>query len=496
MSESNHNPLSQQGTHPAGEKSRMDQLRDLLLDNERAKVESLKGEVGELEQEIAKLKDELAAARNEVIPMVTTNMGEITHEAVEDQRTEMAQALGPIIGEATRYQIKNSRDDMVEALYPIVGDAVARAVGEALNDLRDRIDRQIRPNRVNVEQTIIDRMRGVDPAELAIRNALPFEINQIFLIQHDSGLVLEFINRDSDELTDSDLVSGMLTAIRSFVNDSFNAGEEPEDLSEIQYGDESIIIESGTVAYIAAVIQGIEPEGFRSLLRTLVNELHIQYRQELADYEGDKTTLPDLITPINAFADNVTLGKTPDSPMKLSNDSASKNLKRFGILLAIFLLGFCLFYGWLTVRLLPYALATSEPKTNEIVLVITATEETFIPTSIPSPTATSPPEPTNTAIIIIVTATPEDTPTPLPPTTTPTPSPTPTVTPEPNKELVISNPVWSRETPDSDAPQYIAIPENTVVNILKTEGEWYEITWTDSLQGDVIAWISTDWVDE
>ncbi|MEM8857993.1 MAG: hypothetical protein AAGD96_06715 [Chloroflexota bacterium] len=494
MSDQNPTQSSNQETAIPGDRSTMDRLRDLLLEKERAKVESLQSEVENLEVEISRLKDELDQAKNAVVPTVTTNMGEITHDAVETQRYEMAEALGPIIGEATRYQIKNSRDDMVEALYPIVGDAVARAVGEALNDLRERIDRQIRPNRVNVEQTIIDRMRGIDPAERALRSALPFEINQIFLIQHESGLVLEFVNQESDELTDSDLISGMLTAIRSFVNDSFNAGEEPEDLSEIQYGDESVIIESGTEAYIAAVISGIEPEGFRALLRTLVNELHIQYRQELAEYEGDKTTLPDLITPINSFVSEVSSDSLPESPINLSNERAKQSFRRLGVVLAILLLGACLFYGWLTYRLVPYALGARDtvvPTAQVISLVITAT-----PTETQPPTETPTPEPTSTAVVIVITNTPEPTSTSEPTATATASATQPVPTSTPQRSLQLPNPVWSRQYPDADAPEYIAIPDGTSTTILRTFDDWIEIAWEDSFRGDVTGWIRTDWVNE
>ncbi|MFK7800641.1 MAG: hypothetical protein AB8G95_03320, partial [Anaerolineae bacterium] len=228
----------------------MARLQELLLDKERLRVSELASEVSELEAEIEKLTLELDQARADVIPAVTQHMSEITQDAVEGQRSDMARALSPIIGEATRYQILNSREEMVEALYPIVGAAVVRAVGEALSELRQRIDSQIRPNNVTTEQTILNRIRGVDPAELALRNAIPFDIRQIFLIQHDTGLVLEFVNQEQEELTDHDLISSMLTAIRGFVNDSFSPDSNDDELHEVQFGDERIILESGTAAYI------------------------------------------------------------------------------------------------------------------------------------------------------------------------------------------------------------------------------------------------------
>ena len=470
----------------------MARLQELLLEKERARVHELESELSSLEKEIEQLNAELAQAKVDIVPTVTQHMGEITHEAVEDQRTEMAQALSPIIGEATRYQILNSRDEMVEALYPIVGAAVVRAVGEALDDLRQRIDNQMRPNRGGVEQTLIGRIRGVDPADLALRNAMPFEIRQIFLIQHDSGLVLEFVNQESEDVTDHDLVSSMLTAIRSFVNDSFSPDSDDDELHEVQFGDERIILESGTVAYIAAVINGVEPEGFRSLLRTLVNELHIQYKQELKEFDGDESTLPDLKTSIQKFVEDSTPNYVEEGEARSSGEQASRMFRIAGTIGAILLVIACVFFGWLTWRLIPIARQgiqpTPLPQIVEVTRLVYVPTQTSEPTMTPTDTPTSTPTPT-----LIPTAT--FTPTPTF-THTPTPRPTQTATVDLPNLLTLANPVWSRQIPDSDSPQFLAIPTGTSVEVIQQLDDWLEVRWEDRWNGNVTAWIRQDWVNE
>lgn len=483
--------MSQANNHN-NDQALMVRLQELLLEKERARVNELESEVSALEKEIEQLNADIEQAKADVVPTVTQRMGEITQDAVEGQRTKMAQALSPIIGEATRYQILNSRDEMVEALYPIVGAAVVRAVGEALDDLRQRIDSQMRPERGGVEQTLIGRIRGVDPADLALRNAMPFEIRQIFLIQHDSGLVLEFVNQESEELTDHDLVSSMLTAIRSFVNDSFSPDSDDDELHEVQFGDERIILESGTVAYIAAVINGVEPEGFRSLLRTLVNELHIQYKQELMDFDGDESTLPDLKTSIHKFIED----STPNYVEVNKSGSSAKQASRMfrimagiGVTLALIA---CIFFSWLTWRLLPFARQgiqpTPMPQIIEVTRLVYAPTQTLEPTSTPTNTPTA--TPTSTA-------TPTETSTPTSTfTQTPTLLPTQTNTPEATNLLILANPVWSRQIPDSDAPQYLAIPTGTEVKVMQILDDWLEVRWEDRWNGTVTAWIRQNWVNE
>jgi OOP family OmpA-OmpF porin len=106
-------------------------------------------------------------------------------------------------------------------------------------------------------------------------------------------LLLAHYDQEPDEEDKPELIGGMLTAIRDFMRDSFGDGSPDQDLYDIQYGDAQIVIQNGQFAYIAAVIGGTEPEGFRDALKEFVAELHIQYRPQLRDFDGDHDRLPD-----------------------------------------------------------------------------------------------------------------------------------------------------------------------------------------------------------
>lgn len=449
----------------------MSRLRELLLEKERAKVQNLETELDQLEKEIESIHSQILT-EDQVVPLVTDHMGDITKEAVEGQRNKMARALSPIIGEATRYQIQESREEMVEALYPIVGAAVGRAVAEALNDLRKRIDQQIRPNK-GVQMTLVDRLRGVDPASVTFRNALPFQIDQLFLIQHDSGLVLEFVNQNTEELNDHDLVSSMLTAIRSFVNDSFSPDSNDDELREVFFGNDRIIIESGTVAYAAAVISGVEPEGFRAMLRMFVNELHIQNKDAFEEYDGDPETLPDLKPSIDKFIDEAQSGKKDkpnNSVLDFSSEQSTQMLRSVGLVSLIFLLGACAFFSVLTYRLLPYAFGP------ERFLFLSSENNQPAQEQVP--------------LTIVVTATPE------PSFQEPEPIPSPSQAQLELKTIELSGGKWSRTYPDSDAPQFLAVDAGTQLNVVRTLGSWVEAEWDDPEQGNVKGWIRFDWLGD
>ena len=70
-----------------------------------------------------------------------------------------------------------------------------------------------------------------------------------------------------DSLGDADLISGMLTAIGDFVNDSF----EPKKTGELRAfaaGDLTVLVEAGPQANIAAVVRGTPPDTLPVKLQT------------------------------------------------------------------------------------------------------------------------------------------------------------------------------------------------------------------------------------
>ena len=113
-----------------------------------------------------------------------------------------------------RVQIRDSRQDMIDALYPIIGGTVQRAIAEFARDLQRNIDNRLRSTfgPRGILRSLFARLRGVSPAELAMRDALPFQIRQVFIIQHGSGLLVAHSGSEDGDEMDTDLVSAMLTA--------------------------------------------------------------------------------------------------------------------------------------------------------------------------------------------------------------------------------------------------------------------------------------------
>ncbi len=241
-----------------------EQLSTLLVGEQRQQLAQMRLQVEQLQRMI----DELEVQINDEEALVST--------------------ITPVIASAIRTNITESRDEMIDALYPIMGKLVQRSVTEAMRDLARRIDEQMRRtfDFKALWHQLFARMRGVSNAEMAMRNAFPFQVLQIFLIHRETGLLLMHCAQQSEETTDSDLISSMLTAIRDFTEDAFGRGQEAE-LNEIQYGDRSILIEVAHLVYLAVVIQGVLGSGFRAQMRETMITIEHQHTNALRTYDGD-----------------------------------------------------------------------------------------------------------------------------------------------------------------------------------------------------------------
>jgi hypothetical protein len=217
-------------------------------------------------------------------------------------RDALIAILAPVLGDVIRRKIRDARDEMVEALYPIIGQVVVRAVQEAIRDLARNIDARMRSsfNVASVWRRWRARLGGASGAEISLRESLPFSVEDVLLVHRESGLLLWHVSRDSDALPDSDIISGMLTAVRDFAQDAFGQGKE-EELDVVEFGERRILIEAARHAYAAVVVDGIEPTGFRAEMRERIIEIDHAHEETLRHYDGDPTPLAPVEVPLRSL---------------------------------------------------------------------------------------------------------------------------------------------------------------------------------------------------
>ena len=112
-----------------------------------------------------------------------------------------------------------------------------------------------------------------------------YKVEELYLIYKDGRLVKNL--SDVEVKTDSDIMSGMLTAINDFVQDSFNT---EGDLGSIDYGNNKIILQRGTNSYLAAVIYGEVDKFFKGKLINAVRNIE-NINPTMGAWNGDAETI-------------------------------------------------------------------------------------------------------------------------------------------------------------------------------------------------------------
>ncbi|MEZ4515067.1 MAG: hypothetical protein R3C62_24590 [Chloroflexota bacterium] len=470
--------------HDNGHEQELASIRAILLAQEREELLRLQAEKEALAQQLATLRQELLRLEQRVqedeellIARVTRQIDHILAERNREAGHEVAEAMGPVMAEAVEVQIREDRDQMIQALNPIIIPTIGRFVRESLRELRENIEAQLRN---------LSGRRDVT-GDAAIVQALPFHVREMFLIQRDSGLLLAHYQADGqEEDEDSDLISGMLTAIRDFVRDSFGEGLEDGELDAIQYGEQRVVIRGGTAVYLAMVITGYEPPGTNTHLSQFVSELHLQHGRAFRQYSGDPATLPPLQPQLANLSRELTELPPPASPQPAPLIQTGRFTGLWVLLGLILLLLGGAYYLVLGYKLYPvvFGLQTATPTMTATAV---SPSPTPFPTATPVPTAT--PSPTTTPL-------PTATVTPLP-TATPLPSstPLPTATSEPAFTLRLIAPVWVRAVPDNDALEEWVVGTETAVEPVAFFGDWVQITWMDSNNSRQQGWVPMRWVN-
>lgn len=212
------------------------------------------------------------------------------------QHEELPLALQEPIESAIRTTIHRDIRVFADLLYPVMGPAVRRSVGESLRAFVESINQAI-------EQSLSaqglrwrwEAMRsGVPFAEVVLKHTLIYRVEQVFLIQRRSGLLIYHLSHPEIQPLDSEAVSAMLTAIGDFVHDAFTSAEEESELGGVDMGaDKRVWLIHGPEAMLACVIRGFPTQTLREQLEELLERLHRDLGVRLARFDGDRQQLPE-----------------------------------------------------------------------------------------------------------------------------------------------------------------------------------------------------------
>jgi outer membrane protein OmpA-like peptidoglycan-associated protein len=266
---------------------------------------------------IAPIVDEMIQAKTQQDKVAVSSalapvLPDAVAKQVSDYPGEFAKALGPEMGTAIKEQISLERDAMVDALYPVIGSTISKYMAEVVNSINEKVETTLSIE--GISRKIRARMQGVSEAELILKEAMPFTIQAIFLIHKGSGLVISEVQELGTERLESEMIAGMLTAIRSFVNDCIAQSGGTSEIDQIEYGQSKIILEVAGYCYMAAVIQGDSPKPFIRKMRNALAIIVQRHGKAIELFDGDPANVPE---DVHQILEGITkLSKTSNEEQK------------------------------------------------------------------------------------------------------------------------------------------------------------------------------------
>jgi tetratricopeptide (TPR) repeat protein len=112
-----------------------------------------------------------------------------------------------------------------------------------------------------------------------------FTINDIFIVLKD-GRLLAHVSRTPGQTLDEVLVSGMFTAVKLFIQESFKYASG-EELGRMEMGSIKILIDQWRTIFSAVVITGTEPFTLRKDVRRMLVHIYDRYHSVLEGWNGD-----------------------------------------------------------------------------------------------------------------------------------------------------------------------------------------------------------------
>ncbi|MFH0825049.1 MAG: OmpA family protein [Pseudomonadota bacterium] len=254
------------------EKDEFAELRQLLLSREQSQIDKINQRVSDPKTRAKDVAHVLSEA--------------VGYRSREDKT--LVPALMGTVEEILRASVRRDPRTIVDCLFPVMGPAIRKSVGHFLSDMVQSMNQALEHGLSlrGLGWRIESWRTGKPFAEVVLLHSLVYRVEQVFLIHGETGLLLGHVSAESVVFEDADMVSGMLTAIRDFVRDSFKPGREDE-LENLRVGELTVVVEQGPLAYIAAVIRGTPSSQLRIVFKEALEAIHLHLGEALESFDGD-----------------------------------------------------------------------------------------------------------------------------------------------------------------------------------------------------------------
>jgi len=119
------------------------------------------------------------------------------------------------------------------------------------------------------------------------RRKKPFVVQDMMLIHNDGFLINRLAHHAEGEI-DQDVMSGMLTAVLNFVEDSM--GTSADSLKTFGFKEYQVLVSRGQKVFAAVVFEGDLPGDIDKPMKEFIDAVERVYKKKLAHWTGDIET--------------------------------------------------------------------------------------------------------------------------------------------------------------------------------------------------------------
>ena len=252
-------PAGNGGRRAGGTGAEFAALRRLLVGPEQSRLDELTEAIRERRVSAADLAEQLPEAIR-----------------LRGQRDEqVGRALAPVVDSALAESIRRDPRTIAAAIFPVLGPTIRKAIAETMAGLVRSINRAVEYSLTprGIKWRLESWRTGVPYAQIVIKHALVYRVEQAFLVHAETGLLLAHATAPGLEVPEADLISGMLTAIQDFVRDAFRPGEAAM-LRTFSVGELTVQVEVGPRAHVETLGPGQRGEQRQGLIQQLAHEMY------------------------------------------------------------------------------------------------------------------------------------------------------------------------------------------------------------------------------
>ena len=191
-------------------------------------------------------------------------------------------------GDMERSQAERDRDEM-EGLLAVKEKMASKKLESKKMDqehelelakVQADVDKTIGTAEANAKIPVL--VKAPEPEKTDKPSESKFMVEAVYLVYNDGRLMNHALSEEQQ--TDAEILTSMLSAVNDFVADSLG---KKGNIGNMQFGDNTIVIEKGKDCYIAAMTYGSPSSEFRSAVKKGVSKVQREHMKNLKKWNGD-----------------------------------------------------------------------------------------------------------------------------------------------------------------------------------------------------------------